>query len=879
MPRKTLISLALCCLPLAFTPSALCQNPLIHTSYTPDPAPYVFGDKVYMFTGHDEDDATYFKMKDYQVFSTGDMVNWTYLGTQMSTRTFPWAQQGDNAWASQAVCRDGTWYWYVCLIEQKSGLNALAVATAPSPQGPWKDALGGPLAVGWSFIDPTVFVDDDESAYLFWGNKGLWYGKLAPDMVSFVDGWKEVPGFHDPECFGPESLKMDWSIRKEVMMVGYEEGPWLSKRDGTYYLSYPAGGVPEHMAYSTAPSPDGPWTYRGKIMDTATRSFTIHGGNISFRGHEYMFYHDGTLPDGGGFHRSACVEEFSFSQDGSIPFIPFTREGPAPVGFLDPYERVEAETMSSCWGLKTDRNDGTHHYVTSVHNGDWIKVREVELGEDGPAMVTLQALDIKNPGTVEFYLDQIGGAPLARVEVDADNPLRTAFIGRKATGRHDLYILFRGGDKELFDLDWWKFTRKVNMPIIQTKYTADPAPLVYDGKVFLYTTHDEDYGNGFEMYDWLLYTSEDMVNWTDHGVVASTRDFSWRSRDNGAWALQVVQRNGKFYMYCPLHGHGIGVLVSDSPYGPFRDPLGEPLVWQREHWYDIDPSVMIDEDGQAYLYWGNPHTYWALLNEDMISLGSPIHKVEPGITDYQEGPWIYRRGEHYYLAFASTCCPEGIGYAMSDSPVGPWEYKGHIMDHTPRTRGNHPGIIDYKGRSYVFGLNYDLMHLETFAHHERRSVSAAEMAYRPDGTIEEVPYWQDATLRQIEPFRPSGRVEAETMSWGYGLKTARIPGRGMVVCNVDDGEYLRLSGVDFAGGKSRLSAEVACGHLPARIEIHLDAVDGPLAGTLEVTPARDGGWKTFSCPLVGASGIHDLYFVFRGEGGHDLLQWDCWSIR
>ena len=115
-------------------------------------------------------------------------------------------------------------------------------------------------------------------------------------------------------------------------------------------------------------------------------------------------------------------------------------------------------------------------------------------------------------------------------------------------------------------------------PVIQTKYTADPAPYVHGDTVYLYTTHDEDTAQGFEMYDWLLYTSTDMVNWTDHGAVASTKDFAWRSRDNGAWAEQVIERDGKWFMYCPLHGHGIGVLVSDSPYGPFKDPLGEPLV-------------------------------------------------------------------------------------------------------------------------------------------------------------------------------------------------------------------------------------------------------------------------------------------------------------
>ena len=134
---------------------------------------------------------------------------------------------------------------------------------------------------------------------------------------------------------------------------------------------------------------------------------------------------------------------------------------------------------------------------------------------------------------------------------------------------------------------------------------------------FLYTSHDEDdaQGYGFKMLDWQLYTSTDMVNWTDHGTIASTKEFAWRKRDNGAWAQQVVERNGKFYMYCPLHGNGIGVLVSDSPYGPFKDPLGKPLVWQQEHWDDIDPTVWIDDDGQAYMYWGNPNLYYVTLRK------------------------------------------------------------------------------------------------------------------------------------------------------------------------------------------------------------------------------------------------------------------------
>lgn len=417
-------------------------------------------------------------------------------------------------------------------------------------------------------------------------------------------------------------------------------------------------------------------------------------------------------------------------------------------------------------------------------------------------------------------------------------------------------------------------------PIIQTKYTADPAPMVYNDTVYLYTTHDEDDADGFKMLDWLLYTSTDMVNWTDRGVVASLKSFSWVKRDNGAWAEQVIERNGKFYMYCPIHGNGIGVLVADSPYGPFKDPINKPLVWQKEHWDDIDPTVFIDDDGQAYMYWGNPNVYYVKLNEDMISYSGEVVKLENKPEHYQEGPWCYKRDGHYYMAFASTCCPEGIGYAMSETPTGPWTTKGYIMRPTDRSRGNHPGIIDYKGKSYVFGLNYDILRIETPTHHERRSVSVAEMHYNPDGTIQEVPYWKDTKLQQIESFNPYRRVEAETMAWGYGLKTDQRKDGGIYVTCIDDGDTLRLRGVDFGKkGAARFMAAVASDKGNCSIEIHLDNADGPVVGTLQVEAT--GGpeqYKLLECPIKGAQGKHDLVFRFRGAQKTDLFNWDYWRF-
>lgn len=416
-------------------------------------------------------------------------------------------------------------------------------------------------------------------------------------------------------------------------------------------------------------------------------------------------------------------------------------------------------------------------------------------------------------------------------------------------------------------------------PIIQTKYTADPAPMVYNDTVFLYTTHDEDDAEGFKMQDWLLYTSTDMVNWTDHGVVASLKSFDWVKRDNGAWAEQVVERNGKFYMYCPIRGNGIGVLVSDSPYGPFKDPLGKPLVWQKEHWDDIDPTVFIDEDGQAYMYWGNPNCYYVKLNEDMISYSGDIVKLKETPEHYQEGPWFYKRNGHYYLAFASTCCPEGIGYAMSDSPTGPWKTKGYIMRPTERTRGNHPGIMDYKGKSYVFGLNYDLLKLETNTHYERRSVSVAEMHYNEDGTIQEVPYWADTKLEQIGTFNPFRKVEAETMAWGYGLKTAPNADKSLSVVDVNNGEYICVRGVNFGKNKARRFEVSALPLEGGNLKIRLDAPDGKIVGNVNIPQGNETSkYELYSCEVNAVSGIHDLYLSFEGENNKDLFELDYWKF-
>ncbi len=313
----------------------LAANPMITDRFTPDPAPVVDGDTLYMFCGRDSSVANkkpneMFKMPEWQVFKTTDMVNWEPCGKPLSCAAFEWAHHRDECWAAQAIKNptNGKWYFYVTAPDKEHVWSGIGVLEADTPEGPWRDPIGHALIPGgFGFIDPTVFIDDDGTPWLFWGNGTCYYAELNKDMISLKDGtWKEVPGLNDPKAFGPQVMKRDWGLGKDVPRSGFEEAPWIYKLGDTYYLEYAAGGVPEHWAYSTAKSIHGPWTYQGKVLDVPERSFTIHGGSVRFKGQWYMFYHNGMAPDGEGFRRSACFEKYERGKDGSIPYMKQTTD-------------------------------------------------------------------------------------------------------------------------------------------------------------------------------------------------------------------------------------------------------------------------------------------------------------------------------------------------------------------------------------------------------------------------------------------------------------------------------------------------------------------------------------------------------------------------
>ncbi|MDC7684548.1 family 43 glycosylhydrolase [Asticcacaulis sp. BYS171W] len=279
---------------------------------------------------------------------------------------------------------------------------------------------------------------------------------------------------------------------------------------------------------------------------------------------------------------------------------------------------------------------------------------------------------------------------------------------------------------------------------ISPRFNGDPSPHYFKGRFYLYATDDaSNSGKYWDSTSWRLYTSKDLKNWKDDGAFLDVTVFKWAKPDAKAWAPEAAARNGKYYFYAPIGGDKIGVAVADKPEGPYRDARTDALIDKARDANagaePIDPAVLIDDDGQAYLFFGTRVPKVVKLNKDMISTTGPIMDVvvtgypaDDAKKKYGEAPFLHKRNGLYYFSF-STGWPGQIIYGTSTSPVGPFEYRGVILDY--RTiNTNHQAIIEHKGKSWLFYHDKLLPGGGGY----RRSITLAPMSYRPDGTIKEV---------------------------------------------------------------------------------------------------------------------------------------------
>ena len=311
-------------------------------------------------------------------------------------------------------------------------------------------------------------------------------------------------------------------------------------------------------------------------------------------------------------------------------------------------------------------------------------------------------------------------------------------------------------------------------PIITGQFTADPTARVFEGKIYMYPSHDipsvithHDGSAWFSMPDYHVFSSEDLASWSDHGVILRQEDVPWGKPDAYAmWAPDCVQKDGKYYFYFPDApaagwGFGIGVAVSDKPAGPFV-PQDKPIQGVA----GIDPCVLVDDDGKAYIYWSGMGLRGCRLADNMLELeGEQVRLDEPLPEGFKEGPFAFKHNGRYYLTYPWVRKDtEALAYAMSDNPLGPFEYKGIIMKESPTgCWTNHHSLVEYRGEWYLF------YHHNDYSPHfdKNRSARIDRVFFNEDGTIQEVV----PTHRGVGPVKASSKVHIDRYS---SIEGARI---------------------------------------------------------------------------------------------------------
>ncbi len=418
-------------------------------------------------------------------------------------------------------------------------------------------------------------------------------------------------------------------------------------------------------------------------------------------------------------------------------------------------------------------------------------------------------------------------------------------------------------------------------PIVTDQFTADPAARVFGDTIYLYPSHDipptEKRGRvgWFCMEDYHVFSSSNLTDWMDRGVIVSQDKVPWvNSKSYAMWAPDCIDRHGKYYFYFPapardsMYGRGfsIGVAIADRPYGPFT-PQPEPIKGV----HGIDPNPLVDRDGQVYLYWAARNIYVAKLKENMLELaGEPTVIEGLPAKGLKEGPFAFERNGIYYLTYPHVeDSTERLEYATSDKPTGPFKVTGVLMDAIPGCWTNQPSVVEFRNQWYLFYHFNDL----SPRFDKNRSVRIDSLFFNNDGTIRRV----IPTLRGVGITASSGKIrigrysarsaEGASIDFIDTLDTFK----GWKTMLDEAGAWIQYNAVDFRSKNIKLVEVRTLSKTGGTLQITVDQPDGPEVA--EVSIPRDSDWTTVRASVLGIhTGVHNLIVRLK-EKSNVEIEW------